>query len=162
MNTLQKIEKWGDAHYPKWLSFVRMALGGFLMYVGVLFVMNRDALTAMITDHPALTAVAFYIAHYIVFVHIVGGLFIASGLYTRFASALNLPILLGALFFVHSRTGLFQVYPVLGLSLLVLLLLALFLVEGSGPISVDDYMRRHPEKKHSRHYTAGIKDDESA
>ncbi len=161
MNTLQRIEKWGDAHHPKWLSVVRMALGCFLMYVGVLFVMNRDALDAIINENPTLTAVSFGIAHYIVFAHIVGGLFITMGLYTRLAALLNLPVLLGALLFVHSRTGLFQVYPVLGLSLLVLLLLALFLVEGSGPISVDDYMRRHPEKKHSRHYTAGVKDDEA-
>ncbi|SHM96400.1 Uncharacterized membrane protein YphA, DoxX/SURF4 family [Chitinophaga jiangningensis] len=158
MNTLQRIEKWGDTHHPKWLSVVRIALGIFLMYVGIMFVQNRDALVRVIDESPALAAMSVGIAHYIVFAHTVGGLFIMMGLFTRIAAALNLPVLLGALIFVHSPTGLFNVYPVLGLSLLVMFLLVLFLIEGSGPISVDDYMRRHPEKKHSRNYSAGVKD----
>ncbi|MFB6456091.1 DoxX family protein [Chitinophaga sp. Hz27] len=158
MSTLQQIEKWGNAHHPKWLDFVRIALGCFLMYVGIIFVQHRDALTVIIKDSPALAAVSFGIAHYIVFAHTVGGLFIAMGLFTRLAALLNIPVLLGALLFVHSRTGLFQVYPVLGLSLLVLVLLIVFLVVGSGRLSADDFMRRHPEPKHSRHYSGGVRD----
>ncbi|WP_143306677.1 DoxX family protein [Chitinophaga vietnamensis] len=152
MNMLQRIESWGDAHHPKWLSVLRIGLGGFLGWVGVLFVENRDALTTMINENPALTTLSFFLAHYIVFAHIVGGLFMAAGLYTRLAAAANIPILLGAVFFVHSRTGLFNVYPMLGLSILVLFLLIFFLIEGSGPISVDEYMRRHPEKKDRDRY----------
>ncbi|SKA45919.1 Uncharacterized membrane protein YphA, DoxX/SURF4 family [Chitinophaga eiseniae] len=152
MNTLQRVVRWGDAHHPVWLSVVRIALGLFLMSVGVLFVMNRDALDTMINESPALVAAAFFIAHYIVFVHIVGGLFIAMGLETRFAALLNIPILLGAMLFVQSRTGLFQVYPVLSLSALVLVLLIIFAITGSGRISVDEFMRRHPERKRKHTY----------
>jgi putative oxidoreductase len=149
---LQRVESWGDAHHPKWLSAVRILLGLFLMWVGIVFVQNRDALTTIIKDQPALTALSFFLAHYIVFAHTVGGLFIAMGLLTRISALANIPVLLGAVFFVHSRTGLFNVYPILGLSILVLFLLIFFLIEGSGRISVDEYMRRHPEKPRRRKY----------
>ncbi|MCW3465386.1 DoxX family protein [Chitinophaga nivalis] len=149
MNMLQRVENWGDTHHPKWLSAIRILLGVFILWVGILFVQNRDALTTLINENRALAALSFGIAHYIVFAHTVGGLFIAMGLFTRLAALLNIPVLIGAVFFVHSPTGLFTVYPMMGLSILVLFLLIFFLVEGSGPISVDDYMRRHPEKKRS-------------
>lgn len=144
MNMLQRIEIWGDRHHPKWLDFVRILLGIFLFYMGVLFIQNRDALTALITESPLLTAVAFWIGHYIVFAHLAGGLLIALGLLTRVAVIANIPVLLGAVFFVHSPMGLFEIYTQIGLSILVLFLLIFFLVEGSGPLSIDEYMRRHP------------------
>jgi putative oxidoreductase len=144
MNLLQRIEIWGDTHHPKWLDAVRIALGVFLFWMGILFVQNRDALTALINENPFLTAVSFWLGHYIVFAHLAGGLLIALGLLTRVAVIANIPVLLGAVLFVHSPTGLFDIYTELGLSILVLFLLIFFLVEGSGPISVDAYMRRHP------------------
>lgn len=152
MNMLQRVESWGDTHHPKWLSIVRILLGLFLLWVGILFVMNRDALDAIINESPALVTLSFFIAHYIVFAHVVGGLFIAMGLLTRICALANIPILLGAVFFVHSPTGLFHVYPVLSLSILVLFLLVFFAVVGSGRISVDEFMRRHPERQRNRKY----------
>jgi len=152
MNMLQRVEHWGDTHSPNWLSAVRILLGLFLVAVGVLFVMNRDALIATINQKPALAAISVMLAHYIVFAHIVGGLFIAMGLLTRFCAAANVPVLLGAVFLVGSPSGLFNVYPSMALTVLVLLLLILFVIEGSGRISVDAYMRNHPEKVRSRKY----------
>ncbi|HEY0611284.1 MAG TPA: DoxX family membrane protein [Chitinophaga sp.] len=144
MNLLQRIESWGDRHHPKWLDFVRIGLGMFLFYMGVIFIQNRDALTALIDESPFLTAVSFWVAHYIVFAHLAGGLLITLGLLTRVAVIANIPVLLGAVLFVHSPTGLFEVYTQLGLSILVLFLLIFFLIEGSGPVSIDEYMRKHP------------------
>lgn len=152
MNMLQRVEHWGDKHHPNWLSVVRILLGIFLMYVGVRFVQDRDALISMINQNPNLATLSIFLGHYVVFAHTVGGLFIAMGLLTRFSALVNIPVLLGAVFFVHSPTGLFTVYPVVGISLLVLFLLIFFLIEGSGRISVDEYMRRHPEKDRSRKY----------
>lgn len=144
MNLLQRIEVWGDRHHPRWLDAVRICLGIFLFWMGVMFIQNRDALTALISESPFLAAASFWLGHFIVFAHLAGGLLITLGLLTRVAVIANIPVLLGAVFFVHSSTGLFDVYPQLGLSILVLFLLVLFLVEGSGPFSVDAYMRRHP------------------
>lgn len=152
MNMLQQVEHWGDRHNPNWLSAVRILLGIFLMGMGVLFVMNRDALVSMISQKPALAALSVILGHYIVFAHLVGGLFIAMGLLTRFCALANIPVLLGAVFLIHSPSGLFAVYPFMALSILVLFLLIFFVIEGSGRISVDEYMRRHPEKVRSRKY----------
>jgi len=144
MNLLQRIEVWGDRHHPRWLDAVRICLGIFLFWMGIMFIQNRDALIALINESPILATASVWIGHYIVFAHLAGGLLIALGLLTRVAVIANIPVLLGAVFFVHSPTGLFEVYPQLGLSILVLFLLILFLVEGSGPFSIDAYMRRHP------------------
>jgi putative oxidoreductase len=144
MNVLQRIDRWGERHHPRWLDGIRVLLGVFLFYKGVVFIQNIDALKAVIDESPWLTVMSFWLAHYIVFAHLLGGVLIIFGLLTRVAVLAQIPILLGAIFFVHTSTGLFNVHEGTGLSILVLLLLVFFLVEGSGPISFDDYMRRHP------------------
>jgi uncharacterized membrane protein YphA (DoxX/SURF4 family) len=144
MNLLQRIDRWGERHHPRWLDGIRVLLGVFLFYKGVVFIQNINALKAVIDESPWLTVMSFWLAHYIVFAHLLGGVLIIFGLLTRVAVLAQIPILLGALFFVHTSTGLFNVHEGTGLSILVLLLLVFFLVEGSGPISFDDYMRRHP------------------
>jgi putative oxidoreductase len=143
MNLLQRIDRWGETHHPRWLDAVRVLLGVFLFYKGVVFIQNIDVLKAVINEKPFLTVVSMWLAHYIVFAHLAGGVLITFGLLTRPAILANLPILIGALIFVHTPTGLFSTYDI-GLSILVLLLLLFFLVEGSGPVSYDSYMRRHP------------------
>lgn len=144
MNLLQRIDRWGEAHHPRWIDMVRVLLGIFLFYKGVVFIQNIDVLKTVITESPVITVLSFWLAHYIVFAHLAGGILIAIGLLTRVAILAQLPILLGALIFVHTSTGLFNVHGETGLSILVLLLLLFFLVEGSGPISFDGYMRRNP------------------
>jgi putative oxidoreductase len=144
MNLLQRIDRWGERHHPRWLDGIRVLLGVFLFYKGVVFIQNIDALKAVIDESPWLTVMSFWLAHYIVFAHLLGGVLIVFGLLTRVAVLAQIPILLGAIFFVQTSTGLFNVHEGTGLSILVLLLLVFFLVEGSGPISFDDYMRRHP------------------
>ncbi|MGX5819001.1 DoxX family protein [Chitinophaga lutea] len=148
MNLVQRIERWGDTHHPAWIDGLRIALGLLIFWKGMQFIGNIDLLKAQIATQPFLTALSFWLAHIIVFAHLVGGLFIALGLLTRVGAIANIPILIGAVIFVHSPTNLFAVHSEQLLSVVVLLLLCFFLVEGSGPISVDEYMRRHPEPKH--------------
>src|SRR5205814_1568654 len=91
--------------------------------------------------------VSFILEHYVVFAHLIGGVLIVVGLITRIAIIAQLPILLGAIFLVNSKAGFFSANSTeLWLSILILFLLVFFLIEGSGPWSVDEYMRRHPEK----------------
>ena len=149
MNLLERIDRWGERHHPRWLDGLRVLLGVFLFYKGVVFIQNIDVLKSVIDQSPWLTVMSFWLAHYIVFAHLLGGLLIVFGLLTRVAILAQIPILLGAIFIVHTSTGLhttglFNVHAETGLSILVLLLLIFFLVEGSGPMSFDDYMRRHP------------------
>jgi uncharacterized membrane protein YphA (DoxX/SURF4 family) len=143
MNLLQRIDRWGESHHPKWVDGIRVLLGIFLFWKGVVFIQNIDVLKAVIIQSPVITVLSFWLAHYIVFAHLAGGVLITFGLLTRVAIIAQIPILIGALIFVHTPTGLFNVHGEAGLSILVLLLLVFFLVEGSGPISYDGYMRRH-------------------
>jgi uncharacterized membrane protein YphA (DoxX/SURF4 family) len=150
MNLINRLERWGDAHHPKWLDMIRIVLGIFLILKGIEYVNNMDQLGAIISASGFLGALSTgLIAHYVVFAHIVGGLLIAFGLLTRLACLVQLPILLGALIFINSAGSIYQPYTERWMSILVFLLLALFMVEGSGPISIDDYMDKHPEKKNS-------------
>ena len=58
------------------------------------------------------------------------------GFLTRVASLANIPILFGAVFFIHYPQGLAATDQSLELSALVLFLLALFAVRGSGRLSL--------------------------
>lgn len=76
--------------------------------------------------------------------HLAGGILISLGLITRWAVVFQIPILIGAVILTGKQSGMFDFYSQFWLSLLVLALLVLFLVYGSGPFSVDEHLRKHP------------------
>jgi putative oxidoreductase len=71
--------------------------------------------------------------------HLAGGALLALGLITRTAAIVQIPALIGAVFFVHLREGLFRTGQSLELSSLVLFLLCVFAVFGGGRLSLDHY-----------------------
>jgi putative oxidoreductase len=145
MNTLTKIEHWADTHHPQWIDFVRIILGLFILYKGILFISDTQGLLA-IMKNAELQFVNLGLAHYVAFSHLVGGILIALGLVTRFAILFQIPILLGAVFLVNIQQGFIAVSnnTEFGISVAVLVLLIMFLFYGSGKFSVDNWMRRHP------------------
>ncbi len=145
MNTLTKIEHWADAHHPQWIDFVRIILGLFILYKGILFISDTEALLSIMKSAD-LQFVNLGLAHYVAFAHLVGGILIAMGLLTRFAILFQIPILLVAVFLVNTQQGFLSVTNNLefGISLIVLILLITFLVYGSGRFSVDSWMKKHP------------------
>ena len=143
MNAIEKVGVWGKSH-PVWLDFLRVSLGVFLFIKGALFLGNTDELLNIIsTDFRGWSA--FALVHYIAFAHLFGGLMIALGLLTRIAIIIQIPILLGAIFFANADQSIFSVYSELALSIIVFLVLVLFLVTGPGPHTVDNYYRTHRE-----------------
>ncbi|MFL0682405.1 MAG: DoxX family protein [Algoriphagus aquaeductus] len=147
MNLITKIEHWGDTHHPRWIDILRIALGLVILYKGILFISDTDALLRLM-ENADLQFVNLGIAHYVAFAHLVGGFLIAIGLVTRFAIIFQLPILLVAVFLVNVQQGFLSVANNLefGLSLLVLILLIVFLVLGSGKWSIDEWMKKHPNQ----------------
>jgi putative oxidoreductase len=149
MNTVRKIEHWGDVHHSKWLDALRVVLGIIIFLKGVAFVSDTDALRELFVQNSVYGfsgLVAMALTHIIAFVHLVGGILIIMGLVTRFAVVIQIPILLGAVFFVNITKGFSPLNSELWLSVLVLMLLILFWVEGSGPYSVDYWMKKHPSR----------------
>jgi uncharacterized membrane protein YphA (DoxX/SURF4 family) len=132
-NNIERIEHWGETHHPKWVDIVRIALGVFLVYKGIDFLRNMGAMNDLLANH--LSFGPFFVimlGHYIVFAHILGGIFIAIGALTRFACLIQIPILLGAIIFVNLSKDVFRPYSELVISILVLLLLVYFLIAGNG------------------------------
>ncbi|SEF53432.1 DoxX family protein [Algoriphagus boritolerans] len=147
MNAITKIEHWAESHHPNWIDIIRIALGLTILYKGILFISNTAALLQLM-ERADLQFVHLGIAHYVAFAHLVGGILIALGLVTRIAILFQLPILLVAVFLVNVKQGFFTVSNNLEfeLSLIVLILLIVFLIYGSGKWSIDHWMKMHPNE----------------
>ena len=150
MNILQRIELWGDKHHPKWLDIIRIALGLFLFYKGIDVFLNMSDITATMKNRAPFGSFAFLMAaQYAAFAHTVGGILLILGLFTRLACLIQIPVLLGAIFFVTSNHDMLRPYSELFLSILVLLLLIYFLIVGNGPLS---FKIPDEEDKHNRQH----------
>jgi uncharacterized membrane protein YphA (DoxX/SURF4 family) len=138
MNILYKVRSWGDLHHPKVLDVIRILLGFFLFVKGLEFFKNAAYLRYLIIENniirqpPGLISALII---YVTYVHLVGGIMIILGLFTRLAALLQIPIVFGAVFFVNLLSS--YVNSDLWLSILVLSLLSLFVIMGSGPLSLD-------------------------
>jgi uncharacterized membrane protein YphA (DoxX/SURF4 family) len=88
-----------------------------------------------------------YIAHYVIFAHILGGPLIVFGLFTRVVCLIQIPILIGAIVFVNYPEGFLSVghHMELEISIIVLVGLILFMVFGAGRFSLDAKRRREME-----------------
>jgi len=88
---------------------------------------------------------AVLMSNYISFAHILGGILLILGVLTRFACLLQIPILLGAIFFINLSPDMYRPLSELTLSIVVLLLLVLFLIVGNGKLAFLTF--RDDEKK---------------
>ncbi len=140
MNLIQKIEYWGDSHHPRWLDIIRIALGIVIFLKGGMFLADTTALRELIED-AHIQVYTWGAVHYVAFAHLVGGILIALGLLTRVAVAFQLPVLFVAVFFVNITRGLTFLNSELWVSLVVLVLLLVFFVVGSGPYSLDQQLK---------------------
>jgi putative oxidoreductase len=142
MKVLTKIQEWGDQHHPKWLDFIRMALGLTLMWKGIEFAFNLHAFTGLMENAGLGTAVSISVmAHTIIALHLIGGLMIALGSHTRMFCLLNLPVLLVAVFYVNLPGQIFRPYSEFWFSCIVAVALICFFVEGDGIISIENDRR---------------------
>ncbi|WP_316832699.1 DoxX family protein [Pedobacter aquatilis] len=138
MSTIKNIQNWGDKHHPAWLDLFRIILGIVLIWKGVSFWTGIEAFNSLMRGAHLGAAVSISIlAHLIIFAHIVGGAAIAIGTYTRTFCLINLPILIGAVFFINISHGIFRPYTEFWVSLSVLIGLICFIIEGNGKVAVD-------------------------
>lgn len=134
MDLLHRFEYWGDHHHPKWMDIIRITLGVFLCYKGIDFLRNTSELIRLMSGRSSFGSfIIVLLAHVVPFAHILGGLLLVIGLFTRFACLIQIPILIGAIIFVHTAKDVLLPYSELYISILVLLLLIYFLIVGNGP-----------------------------
>lgn len=136
---MPKLIAWAESHRDVWLDCVRIYLGLGLLARGALIVFNvRTEFFLNILSHGGEQwLLSGLLLHYVALAHFIGGLMLTIGLFTRIAAFVQLPILAGAVFIVHRQDGLFSLGQSLELSALVLFLLLVFVINGSGPLSVD-------------------------
>jgi putative oxidoreductase len=115
---------------------LRIYLGFALVIKGFVYMTHHGELAARMEQAD----VAFAgpaLAEVVAVAHITGGLMMTFGLLTRIGAAIQIPNLLGALFFVHLREGFFTEAQTLEFTLLVLALLCVITVVGAGRLSID-------------------------
>ena len=127
-------------------ELLRMYLGVGLFVRGIIFISNSDAFMDLVGTSSAAWLTSMVLIHYVALAHLVGGVLIAIGLFTRAAALIQIPILLGAVFVVHFQGGLMAASQSLEFSALVLFLLVLLFLWGSGALSVERYMLAQPSE----------------
>lgn len=136
-----RLSAWIDTHSHFLLDLIRIYLGIGLLIKGIFYLQNPAAMGT--TGAANWLATAAQAAPYI---HILGGLLLALGVFTRLAAIIQIPIVAIALFSLHlpNMTVSMQAREAVEFSALVLFLLAIFAIVGAGPLSI-------AEKFHFRH-----------
>ncbi len=151
MDKLNGYAEWVDQHKDLGFDLIRIYLGVGLLIKGIFFIINPGELDKLIEGNIPSFAETMFLSHYIAIGHLLGGTLLAIGLLTRFAALIQLPILMGAVIFVHFKGvgELFLGGQGIELSAIVLFLLILYCVFGAGRYSVDYYLphRGHEEER---------------
>ncbi|MEJ5263486.1 MAG: DoxX family protein [Ignavibacterium sp.] len=130
---LSKYFLWFEEHKNLSYSFLRIFIGIALFIRGLLFIIDPAKVSALAGSEQYL-----WMYSYIAIVHLVGGALLAIGLFTRLAALIQIPILFGAVFFVHLKQGLLASGQSLELSVMVLFVLIIFFLFGAGELSFDN------------------------
>ena len=146
MKEMSSFRHWLDSHHDLFLDLIRVYLGTGLFVKGIFLMTHRDFFMQTIDQVGSLWFAPAAIAHYVVPAHLVGGVLLALGLLTRLAALVQIPVLLGALFYVY-LPHITQLEPRQNLefSALVLFLLVLFSIYGAGRWSLDAYLMKRGE-----------------
>jgi putative oxidoreductase len=147
---LNHCKRWAEGHADIFVDLVRIYLGIGLAVKGIFFMTHRDYLLNLLEQSGNLVIAPVTIAHYVIPAHIFGGVLLALGLLTRLAALLQLPILIGAVFWVYLPKAMtLEPRQYIEFSALVLFLMVLILIFGPGRWSVDHYLsRREPGELH--------------
>lgn len=141
---LERLQSELEARRPLAFELVRIYLGAVLFVQGLYFVTHVGEVRALLEQGGVRLGFGtmMIVSHYVGFAHLAGGLLLAFGLLTRLAAAIQVPVLLGAVFAVHLREGLFGPGRSLELAALVLFLLVLSVAHGGGVLSIDHQLAR--------------------
>jgi len=111
-------------------SIIRTFLGIVLFVRGWILFSDPNAILELVSDNQYHMWFS-----YVTIGHLIGGLFLAIGIFTRIGSLLQIPILIGAVFVVNEKI-LMKGDQSLELSVLVLFLLVMCSIFGSGAKSL--------------------------
>ncbi len=137
-------KSWSGKNIPHWVVTVRIVLGICLIYKGYDFLQHKDQLDTFFAETKMIKNFIWMIK-LLPWIHIIGGIMILIGLLTRFMCLIQIPIVLGAVVFVNVRDsveGAKGGESELPFSFLILVLVIVFLIEGGGYMSLDNFIRK--------------------
>ena len=131
------------AKQPTLLTILRIVLGIILIWKGANFIRDISVLRSMIeqTDIGVFSRSSGVIASIVSILSLLCGVFITVGLFTRLSSIVMIPIVFVAIVFVNTKNIERNSFELI-LTIIVFVLLILFAIKGSGPLSADEYFRR--------------------
>ncbi|HEY8734923.1 MAG TPA: DoxX family protein [Puia sp.] len=131
-----------NASHSNWLFFLRIVLGIILVWKGINFIRDTSVVKSMVeqTDIGVFSHSSSAFALVVTFFTLLCGLFITVGLFTRASSLVMIPIIIVAIIFVNMKNIEANSFELI-LTIIVLILLVLFAIKGSGPLSADEYFR---------------------
>ena len=139
---LQKFDAWLDEYREIAFDLIRIYLGIGLFARGILFLFDASTLVALLPEGAPAWLSESWVHLFVAGFHMVGGLLITAGFWTRIAALSQVPILFGAVFL--SLGSLFSANQSLELSSLVLFMLILVVICGSGDWSLDRLIGSSP------------------
>ena len=143
MNKIAQIKLWLRAHPDLFLDLVRVYIGTGLFVKAIYLMTHREYLLDVIEGAGPWMINTVILAHYVIGAHLAGGVFLALGLITRIAALVNIPVLIGAVFYVYMpRVMTLEPRQHLEFSALVLFLLVLLAIYGSGRVSLDHWLEK--------------------
>lgn len=133
-------------------DLIRIFLGVTLFFKAITFLNNKEHLLNMLNVAGDLWFVPAMVAHYVILAHLVGGIGLTLGLLTRLSAVCQIPVLLGAIFYVHlpqvmPRMAYMGEVQNLEYAVLVLFLLTLVALRGAGNWSLDHVIFDEKEER---------------
>ena len=141
MENLSELWHSSDLRREVSLDLLRIYLGFGLMLKGAHFIWGSGAeIVGVVHKMPFASTMA--LTHLVAVAHFGGGMLLVLGMLTRLAALANVPIIAGAILFVHLGEGLFTKAATLEFTILILFLLLLIVMNGAGRFSLDHYLNR--------------------
>ncbi len=139
--TVQTLKEWAESHIDVCLDLVRIYIGIGLVIKSIGFIGDKEYVMNLIAASGDVWFGPALVVHYVILAHLAGGLMLVVGIGTRIAALVQIPVLLGAVFYVNlPRFGMPEFRQNFEFSALVLILLCMFAVFGAGRWSVDHYV----------------------
>jgi len=115
-------------------ALIRIFLGLALTIRGWMILLNPNSLIELGVEREYFIWVTL-----VGITHLAGGLLLFFGFLTRIGALIQIPILVSAIFYVHVHTQLMMGGQSLELAVLVLFLLCIYFIYGSGKLSLNSY-----------------------
>jgi uncharacterized membrane protein YphA (DoxX/SURF4 family) len=140
---------WIKTHGDLVLDLIRIYLGLGLLIKGVFLMFHQEDLLHMMDTVGSMWFAPAIVAHYVILAHLVGGVCLSLGLLTRTAALVQVPVVFGALFYLHLPQMLksLEARQSTEFAALVLFLLVLISVYGAGRWSLDHVLAKKEFEK---------------